>query len=397
MPITDTKIIIKDVGVTNTMNDTIRKGLDNELYDLVIMAMPDTFVDKINTSFIQRLISDTTSTIGAYLWSIRYDQLGKIGQCKLENGLITDIIDKDEHCDYTFGWGAIVFKKGFEMYLKSEHLHPGYSMKEALDNYIRIPYEISNGQYFDCGTVDGYKTYLNFEDPVNPVRIKGTVIILAVYINTTQHCYDTLVRCLKQLRSVYKYETIVAVDNESLNSTWHSVAKELDMYVLLNEDTIHKFEFGAYKRALQSFRADNYIFMQGTIFINNSLTITLDSKNADVQVFKYDGTRSWWDYWGEQYTLNLLKLVHIHCEPKDLGLVNWNSFCCNDLFVTKMFTSGIFNIPSNTKNHSCAFERIMYVFIKDTFGKKYSIKTISPEEYDKIGLNQDPYGPNIKP
>lgn len=395
MPIADTKIIIKDVGVTNTMNDTIRKGLDNEVYDLVIMAMPDTFVDKINASFIQRFIGDNNYTIGTYLWSIRYDQLGKIGQCKLENDLVTDIIDKDEHCDYTFGWGAIAFKKGFEMYLKPEHLHPGYSMKEALDNNLRIPYEISNGQYFDCGTVDGYKTYLNFGDPVNPVRIKGTVIILAVYINTDQHCYDSLIRCLKQLRSVYKYETIVTVDNNSLNKTWYSVAKELDMHILLNEDTLHKFEFGAYKRALQSFRADNYIFMQGTIFINNRLTIPLDSKNPDVQVFKYDGTRSWLDYWGEQFTLNLLNLVHIHWHREELGIVFWNCYCCNDLFVDKMFKSGIFDIPTTTKNHSCAFERILYVFIKHTFGKDYSIKTINSGEYEKIGLAQDLYGPNV--
>jgi hypothetical protein len=396
MPITDTKIIIKDVGVTNTMNDTIRKGLDTEVYDLVIMAMPDTFVDKINTTLIRRLMSDTTCMIGAYLWSIRRDQLGKIGQCKLENESITDIIDKDNDCQYDFGWGVIAFKKDFEVYLKPEHLHPGYSMKEALASNVRIPYEICNGQYFDCGTVEGYKTYLNFGDSSTPVYIKGTIIVLAVYINNDKHSYDTLTKCLHQLRSVYKYDTIVAVDNSSLNNAWYSVAKELDMYVLLNEDTIHRFEIGAYKRALQSFRADKYIFIQGTMFIKTRLNITLDSNKPDVQVFSYDGTRSWWDYWGEEYTLNLLKLAHIYCGPKDLGIVFWNCYCCNDLFVKEMFKSGIFNIPSNTKNHSCAFERILYVYIKRTFGKGYVIKTINNGEYQKIGLNQDPYGPNVQ-
>jgi hypothetical protein len=76
--------------------------------------------------------------------------------------------------------------------------------------------------------------------------------------------------------------------------------------------------------------------------------------------------------------------------------VFWNCYCCNDLFVKEMFNSGIFNIPSNTKNHSCAFERILYVYIKRTFGKGYVIKTINNGEYEKIGLNQDPYGPNVQ-
>ena len=36
-----------------------------------------------------------------------------------------------------------------------------------------------------------------------------------------------------------------------------------------------------------------------------------------------------------------------------------NCFCCNNLFIQDMLESGLFDLPSHTKNHSYAFERIL--------------------------------------
>ena len=53
-----------------------------------------------------------------------------------------------------------------------------------------------------------------------PVYVKDVIIIVAVYINNDIKNYNELIKCLKQLRCVYTNETIIAVDNNSLNNKW---------------------------------------------------------------------------------------------------------------------------------------------------------------------------------
>ena len=102
--------------------------------------------------------------------------------------------------------------------------------------------------------------------------IEGTIIIVAVYINNDFNNYNELVKCLIQLREIYPNNVIVAVDNSSLNNSWYNDANQLNINVLYNNSLLHRFEMGAYKLALEHFRADKYIFIQGTIFINNELS-----------------------------------------------------------------------------------------------------------------------------
>lgn len=381
------KVCVKDVGLTETMNETILKSLENEVYDVVVMAMPDTVVTSFDKSFVDK-IGD--NIISCCLWNIRKDQLGKIGQCKINNDTVCDIIDKDERCDYKFGWGVIAFKPPFMKYMSSTDLHPGYSMKKALEDNVKLSYEICKGQYFDCGTVEGYRTYLNYINKVVPIHIKGTIVIVAVYINNSASSYNTLISCLKQLRTIYKNKTIVTVDNMSLNTAWHSTATELDMIILKNDDPTHRYEIGAYKCALNFFRADKYIFIQGTIFLKQKLQLNiLDPEKMDVLAFN-TLNHLCWSQSGKMFIMDLLKSIKIPCDD-NIGVLLWNCFCCNDLFVTAMFINGIFDLPSNTKDHSGAFERILYVFIKHMFGKDYLIKTISTSMFDKHFLNQDPF------
>ena len=171
----DPRICIKNVGTTITMNDTIIKALDNEVYDCVIVAMPDTYVEGFNSLLLNRILCND-NIVGAYLWNIRKDQLGKIGQCKIEDEIVKDIIDKDETCNYNFGWGVLVFKREFSTYLYDSQLHPGYSLKDAIVNNVRVPYQICIGQYFDCGTVDGYTRYLNYNEAFGPTRENVTEV-----------------------------------------------------------------------------------------------------------------------------------------------------------------------------------------------------------------------------
>ena len=375
------KIIIKLVGITTTMNETVLLMLKNEDYKIAIMGMADTYIDKLSHKLIENVISQDNITVGAYVWNIRDTQVGKIGQCEIEDNMIIKIVDKDINCDYNYGWGAIVFKPTFEQYILRDQLHLGYSMQLITD---KIPCEIMTGQYFDCGTINGYTEYLNYMIYREPVHIKGTIIIVAVYINNDVNNYDQLVKCLTQLRHIYQYETIIAVDNKSLNTTWYKVAKDLDINILYNQCDLHRYEIGAYRLALQNFRVDEYICIQGTMYVNTKLHTSLDKYTPDATSFGILENNLSWDNEGLELINKLLSSFNMNNWSND-PLVLWNCFCCNHLFMRDMLNSGIFDLPSNTKNHSFAFERILGCYINSKIGK---VKCLDENSYRKIFLSQ---------
>jgi hypothetical protein len=384
----DTKniITIKLVGNTNTMNETVIACLKDEIYNIAIMGMPDTYISSLSPILIENIIKQNIN-VGCYLWNIRDTQIGKIGQCNIDEDYIIDIIDKDITCDYNYGWGVVVFTPEFEKFIFMEDLHIGYSMKRYIENN-KIIYQILNdGLYFDCGTVIGYTEYLNYKEDIKPMYIKGTIIIIAVYINDNINSYNTLIECLIQLRKVYVNNIIVAVDNGSLNDKWHNVATELNINILYNNSILHKFEIGAYKLALRHFRADTYIFIQGTIFINNKIDLSLlDSQTENAIAFNIIENNLYWCENGLQFINKLLRAINMNDWNND-PLILWNCFVCNNIFINNILNSGIFDLPSNTKAHSCAFERILGCYFKKILPK---VTCIDQSYFRKIWLNQDP-------
>lgn len=155
------KIKIKLINNSITMNDTILQMLENENYDIALMGMPDTQIDGISQILIEKLKTND-NIAGAYLWKLRKDQFGKMGQCSIEEDYINDIIDKNKDCKYEHGWGSIIFKKEFVKYIKKEDLHLGFSLKFSIDNREKVYYEIMGGLYWDCGTIDEYANCLNY-------------------------------------------------------------------------------------------------------------------------------------------------------------------------------------------------------------------------------------------
>jgi choline kinase len=379
-------INIKLVGNTNTMNETIIACLKDENYEMAIMGMPDTYVSDLSHILIENINKENIN-VGCYLWNIRDTQKGKIGQCNVDDNFIVDIIDKDTSCDYIYGWGVVVFKPEFEKYIYMEDLHIGYSMKRYIENN-KIIYQILNdGLYFDCGTTLGYTEYLNYMEDIKPTYIKGTIIIIAVYINNELNTYNELVKCLTQLRSIYANEIIVAIDNGSLNNKWYEVANKLNINILYNNSVLHRYEIGAYKLALQHFRADTYIFIQGTIFINNRLDLSpLNSNEEKAISFDIIENNLSWSDDGLNFINKLLRTINMSDWNKD-PLILWNCFACNNIFINNILNSGIFDLPSNTKAHSCAFERILGCYFKKTLKE---IKCIDRHSFRKIFLNQDP-------
>lgn len=219
-----------------------------------------------------------------------------------------------------------------------------------------------------------------------PVYINNVIIVVAVYINNDNKNYNELIKCLNQLRHIYTDETIIAVDNNSLNNKWFEIAKSLNIIILSNTSTLHRYEMGAYKFALQHYRSDKYIFIQGTIFLHNTLDLTsLDASIPNATAFSLIHNNLCWNDKGLRFINNLLESIQLKKWNND-PIVLWNCFCCNNLFIDNMFQDKIFDLPSNTKEHSCAFERILGCYFNCKLQK---INIIHNKSFNKIFLNQD--------
>jgi len=379
------KIVIKLVEANQTMNETIIKCMRDENYDLAIMCMSDTYTSKLSRKLIDELINNNEAYVGIYAWNVRNTQLGKVGQCKIEDNVITDIVDKNEVCDYKYNWGSIVFKPEFEKYIMKENLYIEYSLKRAISKNKALC-QIMRGLFFDCETIQGYSDYIGYASQPKPLHIKGTLIIVAVHINNNEDNYNQLINCLTQLRRVYQDDTIITVDNQSLNKKWHETAKELEFIILENTSEIHRYEIGAYKLALAHFRADRYIFLQGTILINHKFDLSaLDCDKANAISL---GTIHALGFSGGEVVLRVINKLLLSINMSEWNnepLVLWCCFCANHLFIENMFSDGIFDLFSNTKDHSCAFERILGYYL---FRKLNRFDLIPEDAYEKIWLNQ---------
>ena len=178
---------------------------------------------------------------------------------------------------------------------------------------------------------------------------------------------------------------IVAVDNSSLNNSWYNDANQLNINVLYNNSLLHRFEMGAYKMALEHYCADKYIFIQGTIFINNKLNLSQLDTNEEIAIgFEVLFNNLSWSIDG----LNLINqmLTSINMNWNNDPVILWNCFCCNNIFINNMLNSGLFDIITNTKEHSCAFERILGVYFQK---KMKNINCIESNSFRKIWLCQD--------
>lgn len=146
---------------SNSMVETVYKSLDLKK-GLHLVVMPDTYfhdykvikqkIDKINNS-------DFDIVLG--LWKIREDQFGKLGQCKLNDGKVEIVIDKDPECKEPYAWGTILWKNSFNKYIQPSDNHFGTTINRALEHGMKVGYIISDSEYFDCGTFYEYKNLIN--------------------------------------------------------------------------------------------------------------------------------------------------------------------------------------------------------------------------------------------
>ena len=214
---------------------------------------------------------------------------------------------------------------------------------------------------------------MNFLNDNKPIYIKGLLIIVAVYIEDDEEKLKKLSNCISRFRQIYSNEIIVIIDNNSKNIKWYDLAKSLNIYIIKNNSNLYRYEIGAYNLALKYFRADKYICIQGTIFLNESIKEELNDIKEDAYAFKKHNNFDWDDFGLKIINkyLNFVDMENWNNEP----LVLWNCFYCNNLFMEELINTGLLDLRVNNKNISFAYERILGTY----FQRKLNyIKEINP-------------------
>jgi len=150
------EVNIKEIK-SNSMVETVYKlGLPEDKISLVVM--PDTYFSEYKRIDLmrQKLISNNYD-IMLGLWTIRNDQKGKLGQCRVVGDLVTNIIDKNKDCNENFFWGLIMWNPKFNSFIRKEDSHFGESLNRAIKNNLKVGYQEFESDYFDCGTFTEYK------------------------------------------------------------------------------------------------------------------------------------------------------------------------------------------------------------------------------------------------
>ena len=144
------------------MNETTKVAIDKfPDFSNYLITMPDTYYE--DKSIIYNLIHtsmENKSPISLALWMIEDYQKGKLGQVKILQEQVVDVIDKDLNCEYELAWGAISWKKEVNSLIDEKDSHIGYILNPALKQNIKIDFVKANNTYFDCGTFNEYSKLL---------------------------------------------------------------------------------------------------------------------------------------------------------------------------------------------------------------------------------------------
>ena len=90
------------------------------------------------------------------LWNIKDSQRIKVGQCKIEENRVVEVVDKNPKYKYNHLWGAVLYKKSLWEFIDSKDPHIGYSFNPAIRSGLKIGYALASGSYYDCGTIEEY-------------------------------------------------------------------------------------------------------------------------------------------------------------------------------------------------------------------------------------------------
>ena len=154
----DIELMIMD---PSTMNDSlIRMAKENWSMEYLI-GMADTYFYGENP-YHKLWASSKAFSVNLACWKVDDELRGRVGQVDILNGSVIDMKDKDPSCDYEYMWGALSMDLVAIKKLDKEKIHPGLDLENIIDlEEITMNAHIINGEYFDVGTIAGYKKLIN--------------------------------------------------------------------------------------------------------------------------------------------------------------------------------------------------------------------------------------------
>jgi len=143
---------------SKTMTETVSKIITtiNKISYKNILIMPDTYF--VISNEISKMIDmlNNNYDIVVIVWKIKDYQIGKVGQCKIENDNIIDVIDKDKNCEYEYFWGIIGWNAIMNKYINPSSETIGDLIKKSIEVGIKVGSIICYSNYYDCGTFSEY-------------------------------------------------------------------------------------------------------------------------------------------------------------------------------------------------------------------------------------------------
>jgi hypothetical protein len=144
---------------SETMAETVFRSLGSQDFDQCLLGMPDTYFQA--NPYPALALSNAELSVG--VWNSRPDQIGKLGSVSIDEGLISNVIDKDPLGRYSRHWGALSFSKEVADSIDPSWATVGELLMRNLDTTPLAAFQI-NGSYFDCGTFSEYKIALQASD-----------------------------------------------------------------------------------------------------------------------------------------------------------------------------------------------------------------------------------------
>lgn len=154
----DIEIIIIE---PSTMNDSLIKMSEKYFSNKYLVGMADTYFYGENP-YIKLHDSSEQSSVGFACWKINDELKGRVGQVLISKSKVISIKDKVKDCPYQHMWGALTLSNEVINKLDKDNAHPGIDLENLIhDDDVSNAAHVIDGQYFDIGTLAGYRTLIN--------------------------------------------------------------------------------------------------------------------------------------------------------------------------------------------------------------------------------------------
>lgn len=142
---------------SKTMSETILAAQRYVGDEDVLFAMPDTWWEGNLLSGISGTLQRGADPVVVGICAARPEQKYKVGMCAIDAaGYITGLVDKPAATAYTYLWAGIGWKAAFWDYIHADDLTIGYALQRALAAGVRLAASVTDGHYYDCGTIDEF-------------------------------------------------------------------------------------------------------------------------------------------------------------------------------------------------------------------------------------------------